>query len=393
MFMPFLNALRSHGIAVSIREYLAFLGALDRGLAGQDTTAFYHLARLALVKHEALYDRFDRAFAQAFGGLTAATPADILAALDLPPDWLAARAVRDLSPEERAAIEGAGGLQALIDRLKARLAEQTGRHEGGSKWVGTAGTSPFGAFGGHPEGIRIGQAAGRTGHAVKVWDARAFREMDADRALGTRNMRVALRRLRTWAHEGATDELDMDGTVRATAGQGWLDIRTRPERRNAVRVLLFLDIGGSMDAHVRVAEELFAAARAEFGRLHVFWFHNCLYEQVWTDSRRRAADGVATAALLQRHDRRHRAIFVGDAAMSPYEVTHPGGSVEHWNAEPGAVWLARARAAWPASAWLTPLPEDEWTRTPSAGLVRRVFDDRMFPLTPEGVTRLTRSLS
>ncbi len=392
MFLPFYDSLRRHGLPVSPREYLMFLDGVSRGLATFDADGFYHLARAAMVKDEAHFDRFDRAFAASFAGVVGADIEALLAALDLPADWLAKQAELFMTAEDRAALARAGGLEALIAAIKARLAEQQGRHQGGSKWVGTAGTSPFGAYGQNPEGIRIGQDTGRTGSAVKVWDRREFRDLDDRREIGTRNIKIALRRLRAWAREGAADELDLDGTIRATAEQGWLDVQTRPERRNAMRVLLFLDIGGSMDGHVRLAEELFSAARTEFRRLEHFYFHNCLYEGVWRDNSRRWDARTPTEGLLRSFDRRHRAIFVGDAAMSPYEVLEPGGANEHWNPEAGAVWLKRARDAWPASVWLNPVAEANWVHTRSVGLIREIFGGRMFPLTIEGIGRAMRAL-
>jgi len=392
MFLPFLDALRRHGVPVSLREHLAFLACLRAGLGAGEPETLYHLARTALVKDERHLDRFDRAFAECFGGLDAIPAAALLDIAGLPPDWLERLAEGRLTGAEKAAIEALGGLDALLDTLRRRLAEQRGRHQGGSKWIGTAGTSPFGAWGYNPEGIRIGQTEGREGRAVKVWDRRDFRNLDGDAELGTRNLRVALRRLRAWAREGAPDELDLDGTIRATAERGWLDVVTRPERRNAVRVLLFLDAGGSMDAHVRIAEELFAAARAEFRNLETYYFHNCLYEGVWRDNRRRWDDQTATEHLLRSHGPAWRAIFVGDATMSPYEITHPGGASEHWNREPGAAWLARALAQWPRAAWLNPVPQADWAATPSIGIIRQIFGGRMYPLTPAGITAATRDM-
>jgi uncharacterized protein with von Willebrand factor type A (vWA) domain len=336
MFLPFLASLRAHAVPVSLREWLTFLDALTRDLALYDVEAFYHLARLTLVKDERHIDRFDQAFASAFSGLAALTPETILAALDLPPDWLEKLAERHLTDVEKAAIAALGGFDKLMDTLRQRLEDQKGRHQGGSKWVGTAGTSPFGAWGYNPEGVRIGQTESRHQRAVKVWDRREFRNLDGDVELGTRNIKVALRRLRAWARDGATEELDLDGTIRATAEHGWLDVQTRPERRNAAKVLLLLDIGGSMDPHIRVMEELFSAAKSEFRHLVPLYFHNCLYEGVWRDNRRRRDDQTPTWDLIHRYGPDWRVIFVGDATMSPYEISHPGGANEHWNAEPVA---------------------------------------------------------
>jgi hypothetical protein len=392
MFLGLFAALRSEGVPVSLREFLAFLGAVGRGLAGCDATRLYHLARTVLVKDERHFDRFDRAFATAFRGAEARPAAALLAALDLPPEWLARFAERHLTAEERAAVQAVGGLAALMQALRERLAEQAGRHEGGSKWIGTAGTSPFGAGGYNPAGIRIGQDTGREGRAVKVWDRREFRNLDDGVELGTRNIKVALRRMRRWAREGAAEEFDLDGTIRATAEHGWLDLRTRPERRNAARVLLFLDAGGSMDPHVRAVEALFSAARAEFRHLEPFYFHNCLYEGVWRDNRRRWDEQTPTRDLLRRHGPAWAAVFVGDATMSPYEITEPGGASEHWNAEAGQVWLARAFAQWPRHLWINPVPERFWDRTASIRLIRAMLGDRMVPMTLEGLARGMRLL-
>ncbi|MDE3239163.1 MAG: VWA domain-containing protein [Paracoccaceae bacterium] len=387
MFLPFHDSLRRAGVPVSLREYLSFLEGLKADLATYDVEAFYHLARLTMVKDERHIDRFDRAFAEAFRGLETIPVAALVEALDLPPDWLEKRLERHLTPEERAEIAALGGFEKLMETLRQRLAEQQGRHQGGSKWVGTAGTSPFGAYGYNPEGVRIGQDKGREGRAVKVWDRREFRDYDDTVEIGTRTIRVALRRLRRWAREGAVEELDLDGTVRATAEQGWLDVRTRPERQNAVRVLLFLDVGGSMDPHVRLVEELFSAARSEFRNLDVFYFHNCLYDGVWRDNRRRWDEQVPTQDLLHTFGPATKCIFVGDASMSPYEITHPGGANEHWNAEAGAVWLTRVRDQWPDSLWINPVPERYWPLTQSIGLIQRIFAGAMVPLTLEGLTR------
>jgi uncharacterized protein len=392
MFLPFFDTLRRHGIPVSPREYLDFLGGMAAGLATYDVTGFYHFARTAMVKDERHLDRFDRAFAEAFKGLETVDLAALIDRADLPANWLEKLAERSLTEDEKAAVKALGGFDALMDTLRQRLAEQQGRHQGGSKWIGTAGTSPFGAYGYNPEGIRIGQGESRHRRAVKVWDRREFRDLDDAREIGTRNIKIALRRLRRWAREGAAEELDLPGTIRATADQGWIDVKTRPERRNAVRVLLFLDIGGSMDAHVRIVEDLFSAARSEFRQLEQFYFHNCLYEGVWRDNRRRWDAQTPTADLLRTYGRQYRCIFVGDASMSPYEITHPGGANEHWNAEPGSVWLARAREAWPGAVWLNPLPEAQWGHTQSVGMLRRMFEDRMYPLTLDGLTRAMRAL-
>ena len=393
MFLPFFETLRRTGVPMSLREYLAFLEGMAAGLATYDADGFYYLARTVMVKDERHLDRFDRAFAESFKGLEDIPAQDVLEAVDLPADWLARMAERDLTAEEKAAIEALGGFEALMETLRKRLEEQKGRHQGGSKWIGTAGTSPFGAYGYNPEGLRIGQDASRHQRAVKVWDRREFRNLDDTVELGTRNIKIALRRLRKWARSGAADELDLDGTIRATAEHGWLDVQLRPERRNAVKVLLFLDAGGSMDPYVRVMEELFSAARSEFRQLRVFYFHNCLYEGVWTDNRRRWDAQTPTWDLLRTFGSDYRCIFVGDASMSPYELLHPGGANEHWNAETGQVWLERARAQWPHSVWINPVPEKFWDQTQTIRLIRRIFDDRMVPMTLDGLGRAMREVA
>ena len=387
MFLPFLSHLRREGVPVSLREFLSFLEALETGLATHDVEAFYHLARAAMVKDERHLDRFDRAFAAAFGGLEEIDPEDVLRALDLPADWLAKLAERHLTEEERAAVQALGGFDRLIETLKKRLEEQKGRHQGGNKWIGTAGTSPFGAYGYNPEGVRIGQEESRHRRAVKVWDRREFRNLDDRVEVGTRNIKVALRALRRWARDGAAEELDLDGTIRATAEHGWLDVQTRPERRNAVKVLLFLDVGGSMDPHVRVMEELFSAAKSEFRHLQPFYFHNCLYEGIWRDNARRWSAQVPTWEVLRSHGPDWKAIFVGDAAMSPYEITHPGGANEHWNKEAGQVWLSRAVGQWPGHLWINPVPEGGWGYSQSTAMIARIFGGRMVPMTVEGIAR------
>lgn len=392
MFLPFFQTLRTCGIPVSLREYLSFLDGMKAGLVTYDPEGFYYLARTALVKDERQLDRFDRAFAESFGGLEQIDPGEVLEALELPEDWLRKLAEGHLSPEERAEIEAMGGFDKLMEALKERLKEQKERHQGGNKWIGTAGTSPFGAYGYNPEGVRIGQDESRHRRAVKVWDRREFRNLDDSVELGTRNIKVALKRLRRWARDGAREELDLDGTIRATADRGYLDVRTRPERHNAVKVLLFLDVGGSMDDHIRVVEELFSAARAEFKHLEHYYFHNCLYEGVWRNNRRRWDRVTPTWEVLRTYGPDYKCIFVGDASMSPYEIAFAGGANEHWNAEPGQVWLERARAQWPDHLWINPVPEQHWQYTQSIGMIRELFEDRMVPMTLDGIERGMKSL-
>lgn len=388
MFLSFVEALRRAGLSVGIREHLVLIDAIDRGVIEPTLDAFYHLARTTFVKDEAMVDRFDKVFGEVFGGIATPVGIDPVA---IPADWLRAIAERYLSPEQMAAIP-TGDWDALMDALRDRLAEQDAAHHGGSKWIGTGGTSPFGHGGYNPEGVRIGGES-RHGRAVKVWEQRQFRNLDHDRELGTRNLKVALRRLRRFAREGNADELDLDATIADTARRGWLDVAMRPARRNAVKLLLFLDVGGSMDPFVEQVEELFSAATAEFRHLEFFYFHNCIYEGVWQDNRRRFAERLSTAELLRTYGPDYRLVVVGDAAMSPYELTHPGGSVEHHNAEAGAVWLQRLTAHWRSAAWINPAPQDHWEWTHSTRLVRDLFTDRMYPLTIDGLDAAMRALS
>ena len=392
MFLPFFQAMRKEGVPVSLREFLVFLEGLAAGLVTYDPEGFYYLARTVLVKDERHIDRFDRAFAHSFQGLEAISQAEVLQALDLPADWLKKLAEKHLSAEEQAAIQAIGGFEALMQTLKDRLAEQKARHQGGSKWIGTAGTSPFGAYGYNPEGVRIGQDQSRHQRAVKVWDKREFRNLDDRAELSSRSIKVALRRLRKWARDGAHDELDLDSTIRATAQQGWLDVQLRPERRNAVKVLIFFDIGGSMDPYVTLMQELFSAARSEFKQLVPFYFHNCLYEGLWRDNARRWDDQTPTWDVLRSYGADYKAIFVGDASMSPYEVLHPGGANEHWNPEAGQVWLQRACAQWPNHLWINPVPQAHWGYTQSIRLIAQIFTDRIVPMTLEGLSTGIKAL-
>ncbi|WP_424932568.1 vWA domain-containing protein [Amaricoccus macauensis] len=385
MFTGFFADLRAAKVPVSLREYLTFLEALRADLVLYDAEGFYYLARAALVKDERHLDRFDRVFAAVFGGLEDLTLEEVLESVDLPKEWLRKLAEKHLTASERAEIEALGGFDKLMQTLAERLKEQQGRHQGGNKWIGTAGTSPFGAFGYNPEGVRIGQDESRHQRAVKVWDKREFRNLDDSVELGTRNIKVALRRLRKWARDGAHDELDLGGTIRATAEQGWLDVKTRPERRNAVKVLLFLDVGGSMDPHIRVVEELFSAARMEFKHLEYFYFHNCIYEGLWKDNRRRWTEQIPTLDVLHTFGPDYRVIFVGDAAMSPYEIAYPGGANEHWNEESGETWLRRVLDTWPHAIWINPLTEAAWGYTHSVSMISQIFGGRMYPMTLSGL--------
>ncbi|HKX99401.1 MAG TPA: hypothetical protein VJL86_06760 [Steroidobacteraceae bacterium] len=395
MLIRFFAMLRAAGVPVAITEFLALLEALSKGVvsASGDLSAvdqFYFLARATLVKDERHYDRFDRAFAAHFRGAEAAF--ETLLEAELPADWLRKNLSLVLTDEEKARVESLGGWDALMETLRRRLEEQKARHEGGHRWIGTGGTSPYGHSGYNPEGVRIGGEGGNR-RAVKVWDRREFANLDDSVELGTRNVKLALRRLRRFARQGAEEILDLDGTIESTARRaGLLDIRMIPERHNAVKVLLFLDIGGSMDDHVRICEELFSAARGEFKHLQHYYFHNFVYESVWKDNRRRHGERTPLPQVLRTYGPDYRLIFVGDATMSPYEILQPGGSIEHWNEEPGAAWMKRLLASFPRHAWLNPEPQDRWEYTPSIRITRELVEDRMFPLTLEGLDRAMRSL-
>ncbi len=390
MLIPFFYLLREGGMKTSLTELLTLLEAMKRGVAGTSVDDFYYLSRATLVKDESQFDRFDRIFGAYFKGVE-----DGLGDLfeELPEDWLRQQAELLLSEEERAKIDSLGGFEELMKALRERLQEQDDRHEGGNKWIGTAGTSPFGAYGYNPEGVRIGQHGSRHRSAVKVWDRREYRNLDDSVELGTRNIKVALRRLRKFAREGAADQLDLEDTIDKTArNAGLLDIRMVPERHNAVKVLLCLDIGGSMDDHVRVCEELFSAARTEFKHLEYFYFHNFIYESLWKDNRRRHAERVATLDIIHKYGADYKLVFVGDATMSPYEIVYAGGSVEHWNEEPGAVWIKRLLNTYNKAIWLNPEPRERWDFTPSVKLTREIMEDRMFPLTIAGLDDGIRAL-
>ena len=389
MFIGFVDALRRGGIPASLTEHLLLLEALDADVIGRSPEEFYYLARAIFVHDESRIDRFDRIFAEVFKGL-AGSPED--ATTEIPEEWLRKLAEQYLTPEQMAEIRSLGTWDEIMAALKERLAEQQGRHEGGSKWIGTGGTSPFGHGGYNPEGVRIG-GPGQHGRAIKVWEKREFKDLDDTRELGTRTIKIALRRLRRFAREGAADELDLDATIDGTARRGWLDIAMRPERHNAVKLLLFLDIGGSMDGHVRQAEELFSACRSEFKHLEHFYFHNCIYEGVWKENRRRFSDRTATFDILHKFGHDHKLVIVGDAAMSPYEVTHPGGSIEHMNPESGATWLRRMTQTYPAAAWINPTPEAYWGHSASTAILRQLMDERMYPLTLDGLGAATGELS
>jgi len=391
MFIGLFETLKRHGVPVSLRELLDLHAVAERGVVFADMEAFYRIARTVMVKDERHFDRFDRAFTAWFEGLE-----DMDAAIEalIPDDWLRREFEKQLSEEEKARIESLGGLEQLLETFKQRLEEQQERHAGGNKWIGTGGTSPFGAYGYNPEGIRIGQDGSRHRRAVKVWDERRFRDYDDSLELGTRNIKMALRRLRKFARQGAAEEFDVDATIRETARDaGLLNVRMRPERHNAVKVLLLLDVGGSMDDHIRTCEELFSAARSEFKHLEPYYFHNCLYEGLWRDNSRRHHERIATMDVLHTYGDDYQVVIVGDAAMSPYEITHPGGSVEHFNDEPGAVWLKRLVDTFPHLAWLNPMPEHAWEFTHSTALIRQLIDNRMYPMTLAGLEDAMRELA
>ena len=394
MFLPFFLDLKAAKIPVTLREYLTLLEGMEQGLTDFDVEAFYYLSRAALVKDERNLDRFDVAFAQFFKGVEVVDGApDSVAVRELPEEWLKKLAAKNLSEEDKKLIETLGGWDKLMDTLRERLKNQEKRHQGGSRMIGTAGTSPFGAHGYNPEGVRIGQDESRHRRAVKVWDKREFANLDDGVELGTRNIKVALKRLRRWVRQGAAEELDLPGTIKATAEHGYIDVQTRPERRNGVKVLLFLDIGGSMDDHVKIAGELFSAARSELRHLEHFYFHNCLYEGVWKDNQRRRAAQLSTADLLHTFGPDYKVIFVGDAAMSPWEIVQPGGSVEHWNSESGEVWMRRVAQQWKHCVWLNPVPEQAWRYTQSTALIQSIMGRRMFPLTLGGLDGAMKELS
>ncbi len=389
MFFSFVDELRTAGIQASLKEHLTLLDALDKDVIERSPTEFYYLARATFVKDEGLLDRFDQVFAKVFKGIETTYGEE---GAEVPEEWLRAIAEQYLSEEEMAEIEKLGSWEEIMETLKERLEEQQKRHEGGNKWVGTGGTSPYGNSGYNPEGVRIGGKA-KHGKAVKVWEKREFQNLDSTKELGTRNIKIALRRLRKFAREGAQDELDINSTIDGTARKGWLDIHMRAERRNAIKVLLCLDIGGSMDPHVKLCEELFSAATSEFKNLEFFYFHNCPYEGLWKDNRRRFSERTPTWDVLHKFGHDYKLVFVGDASMSPYEITHPGGSVEHFNEESGAVWMHRLTNTYPASAWLNPVPESQWGYSQSTKVIRELMNDRMYGLTLDGLEDAMRELT
>ena len=390
MLIDFFLKLRQSKVPVTTNEYLMLIEGMQKGVVGSSIDDFYYFSRTCLVKDEANFDKFDRAFGEYFKGVEAVMGVEA----DIPLEWLRKQAELNLSPEEKAKIEAMGGWEKLMETLKKRLEEQKGRHQGGSKWIGTGGTSPYGAYGYNPEGIRIGQEGSRNRSAVKVWDQREYQNLDDQVELGTRNIKIALRRLRRFARDGAPEELDLDGTITSTARKaGMLDILMRPERHNKVKVLLFFDIGGSMDDHIKLCEEMFSAAKTEFKHMEYFYFHNCLYDYVWKDNRRRHSERTPTVDILHKYGHDYKLIFVGDATMSPYEILQPGGSIEYTNDEAGAVWLRRMLDVYPKAIWLNPEPEQLWPYRQSISVIREIMEARMYPITIEGLERAMRYLS
>ena len=389
MFTKFFHELKSAGLPVSLRACLTLMEAMDADLANRRVEDFYYLSRAALVKDERNLDKFDRVFGHVFKGLE--TLGEGIAA-DIPEDWLRLMTERYFTEEEKREIEALGGWDKLMETLKERIEEQKKRHEGGSKWIGTGGTSPFGSGGYNPEGVRIGNEGKRQGRAVKVWEKRDYKNLDDNVELGTRNIKLALRRLRRFAREGAAEEFDLDQTIDATARAGYLDIKMRPERRNTIKVLIFFDVGGSMDPFIKLSEELFSAARAEFKHMEYFYFHNCLYDYVWKDNRRRWTEKIPTWDVLHKYPHDYKVIFLGDASMSPYEITVPGGSVEYFNEEAGAIWLKRLTDIYERVVWLNPVRQDSWGYVPSTQLLRELIGDRMYPLTLGGIEKAMAEL-
>lgn len=389
MFSTFFHELKAAKVPVTLREYLTLMEALVADLAERRVEDFYYLARACLVKDERYLDRFDQVFGHVFKGLDLMSGGETAA---IPEEWLRSISELHLTAEQKAEIEALGGWEKIMEELQKRLAEQKGRHSGGNKWIGTGGTSPFGAYGYNPAGVRIGQKESRNQRAIKVWDKREFKDLDDSVEIGTRNIKVALRKLRHFARTGAADELDLDDTIRSSAQKGYIDIKMRPERHNAVKVLMFFDVGGSMDWHIKEVEELFSAARTEFKHLEFYYFHNCLYEGVWRDNQRRWNEKTPTWEVLHTYPADYKVVFVGDASMSPYEITHAGGAVEHMNPEAGAVWIRRVTDIYPHAVWLNPVAEAHWGWTHSIGVMSRLMGGRMFPLTLEGLDRAMREL-
>ena len=393
MFLDFFVRLKDSKIPVSINEFLSFIHALQLDFIQFDVDKFYYLARTSLVKNERMLDRFDIIFAEYFKSIERIEIDDVIEFLKVPDEWLSKLIERHFSKEEINKIKSLGGLDKLIETLKKRIAEQEKRHAGGNKWIGTSGTSPFGAYGYNPEGIRIGQDRRRHGKAIKVWDKRIFKDLDDSRELDNRGFQVALKKLRRWARTGINDELDIEETIRDTAKNGYLDIKTRKERENSVKILLFLDVGGSMDQHVNQVEQLFTAAKNVFKNMKYFYFHNCLYESVWTNNSRRWKEKFSTSEILRTYGKEYRCIFVGDASMSPYEIMVPGGGNEHYNQETGKIWLERAINQWPSNLWINPTPESDWEFSHSTSIIKEIFEKRMVPLSINGIEQGIKTLT
>ena len=390
MLIDFFLKLKGAKVPVTTKEYLMLIEGMQKGVVGSSIDDFYYFSRTCLVKDEANFDKFDRVFGEYFKGVEAIMGVEA----DIPLEWLRKQVELNLSAEEKAKIEAMGGWEKLMETLKKRLEEQKGRHQGGSKWIGTGGTSPYGAYGYNPEGVRIGQEGSRNRSAVKVWDQREYQNLDDQVELGTRNIKIALRRLRRFARDGAPEELDLDGTISSTARKaGMLDILMRPERHNKVKVLLFFDIGGSMDDHIKLCQEMFSAAKTEFKHMEYFYFHNCLYDYVWKDNRRRHSERTPTLDIMHKYGHDYKLIFVGDATMSPYEILQPGGSIEYSNDEAGAVWMRRMLDVYPKAIWLNPEPEQLWPYRQSISVIREIMEARMYPITIEGLERAMRYLS
>ena len=385
MYTNFFLDLKKFGVPVSIQEFLTFLNCLQTNLTEFEIEKFYFLAKTSLVKHEKYFDTFDQIFSSNFNGLEKIELEKFLDKMDLPSEWLEKLAEKLLSKEEMKQIKSLGNFEKLMETLKKRLKEQKKRHQGGNKWIGTAGTSPFGAYGFNPEGVRIGQQESRHQKAVKVWDKRVFKNLDENTEIGSRSMKIALKRLRIWARNGLDEELDLDNTIVSTARSGFLNIKTRPERENAVKLLIFFDVGGSMDMYVSKVQELFSAARSAFKHVKYYYFHNCLYEGVWENNDRRWEEQIPTYDLLHKYNKDYKCIFVGDAAMSPYEIEMVGGANEHYNNETGRTWLQRARNQWPNNIWINPAQEDYWKYTQSTVILQDIFESRMIPLTLNGL--------
>ena len=393
MFNSFFDNLRNNGVPVSLMEFLSFLACLEKGVTEFKIENFYFLAKTSLIKHEKHLDIFDKVFAKSFNGIENLDANLLISQIDLPKQWLEKLAEKILTKEQMEEMRSLGSFEKLMETLQQRLKEQENRHQGGNKWIGTAGTSPFGAYGYNPEGVRIGQANSRHQKAVKVWDKRLFKNLDENSEIGSRSMKIALKRLRKWARDGNNEELDLDDTISTTARTGFLNIQTRPERQNSVKVLIFFDVGGSMDMHIAQVEELFSATRSAFKHLEYYYFHNCLYEGVWKNNYRRWEEQNNTVDIINKYNKDYKCIFVGDAAMSPYEIEMVGGANEHYNREKGRIWLERAKTQWPSHLWINPNPQEYWQYTQSTLIIQDIFDNRMVPLTLQGLDDGMRMLT